>query len=312
MLILILSHHAYALLEGKEYAMHEVSTLRINIQHEHFLRSINKWEYYDSKCSAVIVGTQPLTLLTAAHCLKEVKLIAEKGLPEISIVNPEESGVVNAKLTQAFYRPYQEVAEDITLDIAVLVFEAKLDKKIKAIPISSTLPKADETLLICGFGKSYLEREISKPRCGKRNFLSDLSTFQQIVPSDYQVRDEMLYIKSETQFSYTKEIAHTNNSLIAINRINSQGLYDDKLAMITEGDSGGAWIEIIENNHHRLVAISSLVERFYNKSPYWSFFKKDTPLSDYPYIAYGLRLDNQIVKSFLNYCKNSGADIVFE
>jgi hypothetical protein len=82
----------------------------------------------------------------------------------------------------------------------------------------------------------------------------------------------MLYIKSETQFSYTKEISIDENSLIAINRLNLQDQYDNQLGMVTEGDSGGPWLFEDVNKNYILIAISSLVERFYNKNIYFLKF----------------------------------------
>lgn len=306
------SQYAAALINGVETPSPAVSTVRIVIQHEHFLRSINKWENYDSKCSAVVVGVKPLTLITAAHCLKEVKLISAKELPEIHILNESVHGISNAKLTQAFYRPYQEVTENLTLDIAVLVFDAVIDASVKSVVISQSQLSHSKSLLLCGYGKGHLEVDTIYPRCAERTFLFSFADFKQVMPLGYQSKDEMLYIKSEAQFNYTKELATTEGSLLAINRLNAEALYDKHLAMLTEGDSGGAWLTKDDEQNFSLVAITTLVERFYNQNIYWGFFNKDTPLADYPYIGYGLRLDTDAVLSFLKYCKNSGADLRFE
>lgn len=319
-LILVLSffcfafyvNNAYALIYGLVYPAHAVSTLQINIQHEHYLRSVSKWEYYDSKCSAVVVGVKPLTLLTAAHCLNEVKLTGLNRLPEIEILYAKENGLENLKITKAFYRPYHEVAENITLDIAVLVFDGQVDQYVKPIPIAQKLPQDNKLLLLCGYGKGYLEADSKHPRCKEKSFLTEFSEFKKVLPEHYQSKDEMLYIKSEAQFNYTKEIALKSDTLLAVHRINEQGFYHEKLAMVTEGDSGGPWFALDKNQQYSLVAITTLVERFYNKNVFWDFFSRDTPLSEYPYVAYGLRLDNEDVHTFLEYCKNSGADILFE
>lgn len=306
------SQHAAALIHGVETPSPTVSTVSIVIQHEHLLRSINKWENYDSKCSAVVVGVKPLTLITAAHCLKEVKLVGAKELPEIHILNESAHGISNAKLTQAFYRPYQEVAENITLDIALLVFDALVDATIKPAVISQKHLSHSKSLLLCGYGKGHLEVDTIYPRCAERTFLFSFADFKQVMPLAYQSKDEMLYIKSEAQFNYTKELATTEGSLLAINRLNAESVYDEHLAMLTEGDSGGAWFAKDNKQNLSLVAITTLVERFYNQNIYWGFFNKDTPLADYPYIGYGLRLDTDAVLSFLKYCNKSGADVRFQ
>lgn len=307
-LLMLHASWAQALIFGKEMPSTSVSTVRISIQHEHFLRSIGKWQYYESKCSAVIVGTKPLTLLTAAHCLKEVKVDDDSHLPSITILNAEKIGIHDPFLTKAFYRPFEQVVEDVNLDIAVLVFNAKLDKEIKPVPIAQSFPN-NSILLLCGFGHGYLEPELENPRCDEKSILPSIEAFSFVLPQQYKEKDEMLYIKSAAQFGYTHELSHSSQSLVAINRINSKGDYDAQLSMVTEGDSGGPWL--IKNQQFEVVAISTLVERFYNKNTYWGFFDRDTPLSDYPYIAYGLKLSGQTVKLFLLFCKSSGADIEF-
>jgi len=305
------SVNASALIYGKEIPSKTVSTVRISIQHEHFLRSIGKWQYYESKCSAVIVGTKPLTLLTAAHCLREVKVHDDTHLPAINIINPQHSGIRQPKITKAFYRTFEEVVEDVNLDIAVLVFDAQLDNDVKPMPVANSHRNETNPIFICGYGRGHLELELDNPRCDEKNYLPTVDDFSLVMPTHYKTKDEMLYIKSEAQFGYTQEITHASKSLIAINRINQQGNYDEKLPMLTEGDSGGAWLVREKNQALELIAISTLVERFYNKNAFWEFFDRDTPLSDFPYIAYGLKLYSKSVKDFLLFCKSSGADIKF-
>ena len=186
-MLLIFCQSSTALIHGVEHDAIKVSTVKIRFQHEHYLRSLGKWQKYESLCSAVAVGVKPLTLLTAAHCLKEIKLAETSGLP-------------------------------------------------------------------------LIENE---------------------------------------------------DTLVAINRLNKKNRYATELAIATIGDSGGAWLKKVGQGYE-LVAITSLVERFYNKSPHWNFFDKETPLLDYPYIAYGLRLGHPRVKNFLLYARNSGADITLD
>lgn len=308
LLLMLHASWAQALIFGKEMPSTSVSTVRISIQHEHYLRSIGKWQYYESKCSAVIVGTKPLTLLTAAHCLKEVKVDDNNHLPSITILNAEKNGIHKPFITKAFYRPFEQVVEDVSLDIAVLVFNAQLDKDIKPVPIAQSFAN-QSILLLCGFGHGYLEPELENPRCDEKSILPSIDAFSFVLPMQYKEKDEMLYIKSEAQFGYTHELSDSSQSLIAINRINAAGEYDAQMSMVTEGDSGGPWL--VRNPELKLIAISTLVERFYNKNAYWGFFNRDTPLSDYPYIAYGLKLSGKAVNMFLQFCKSSGADIRF-
>lgn len=299
-----------ALIHGKPFPALAISTVKINIQHEHYLRSTSTWDYYDSMCSAVIVGRQPLTLLTAAHCLKEVRLTGPKDLPDVTIAQAQSLGIEALHLRQAFYRPYEEVSEDVTKDIAILVFDAELHSGIQPVRIHLK-EKLPDSLMICGYGRGYQEEDTRQPRCAERALLRDLSDFYQVLPQTYEAMDEMLHIKSRAQFDYTKELVHAEKALLAVNRLGAQSRYDHHLAMPTVGDSGGPWMLLNARGQYELVAITSLVERFYNKSPHWSFFERDMPLSDFPYIAYGLKLNHPEVLGFLQYARNSGADIQF-
>ena len=96
----------------------------------------------------------------------------------------------------------------------------------------------------------------------------------------------------------------------AVNRLDDKGKYSETLPMPTFGDSGGPWL-IHENGRYSVVAISSYVERFYNKSVFWKFFNRDTPLSEYPYIAYGVRLGEPEIQKLLDSAIKEGADIQF-
>lgn len=309
--MLLASLQTYALIHGVTYSPENVSTISVTIQHAHFLRSTGQWEPYQSKCSATIVGVQPLTLLTAAHCLREVKLDVTSGLPEVSIDYPRNLGIDDAKITQAFYRPYEAVAEDLTLDIAILVFQAAVSHRIQPVSIQLTARNFADTLLLCGFGKGYREVDTVHPRCSERQVMFKHADFNQVLPQAYQHQDEMLHLKSKAQFEYAKELAHSEDALIAVNRLNQHTRYAEGLPMLTEGDSGGPWLMPLPSGGYQLVAITSFVERFYNKSAHWDFFDKDVPLSDYPYIAYGLRLTHPNVLAYLHYAKHSGADIRF-
>lgn len=311
LLVFLWPASTWALIHGETFPAQAISTLKINIQHAHFLHSTESWEYYDSVCSAIVVGVKPLTLITAAHCLREAKLGPADGLPDVSIAQADQLGLQGVKIRQTFYRPYEEVSEDITLDVAVLVFDAAVPENIQPLEIMQDETLPDE-LMICGYGRGYLEPDTRQPRCAERSIIQSVKDFTDILPAPYQLEDEMLHLKSRAQFEYTKELAHLDNVLLAVNRLNvNTSQYDQHLAMPTVGDSGGPWLALGPRGQYQLVAVTSLVERFYNKSPHWKFFERDVPLSDYPYIAYGLRLSHPVIISYLEYVKHSGADIRF-
>lgn len=301
---------AQALIHGLVYPATDVSTAKISIQHEHYLRSTGEWEYYDSICSAAVLGVDPLTLITAGHCLREVRLTKLQNLPILSIVQGQELGIYDAHLKQAFYHPYEVVADNVTQDLAVLVFDARLDGKLKPLPIrlNGYLP---ERAMICGYGRGFNETDTVAPRCAERVLLQDMSDFYKVLPAAYQLLDEMLHLKCRAQFGYTQELQHSEKALLAVNRLNAESEYDNQLAMPSNGDSGGPWLMRDTNGQYDIIAVTSLVERFYNKSPYWAFFDKDIPLTDYPYIAYGLRLNLPDAMDFLLFAKKNGADIQF-
>jgi hypothetical protein len=307
---LTMGHSSQAVIHGLTFPGVAISTVKLSIQHAHFLQSAEKWEYYDSICSAAIVGLKPLTLLTAAHCLKEVRLTGPKDLPILSIAQPELLGIEEISLRQAFYRPFEAVSEDLTQDVAVLVFDAKVQSVIQPLPIrlDDQLP---EVLMICGYGRGYGEADTRHPRCGERKPVQDLSDFYQVLPKTYRDMDEMLHLQAQTQFAYTQELVHAEKALLAVNRLNDMDEYDHTVPMPTVGDSGGPWLVINAKGQYELLAITSLVERFYNPSAHWPFFQKQVPLSEYPYVAYGLRLSHPEVLGFLQYAQHSGADIRF-
>ncbi|HSI44762.1 MAG TPA: hypothetical protein VK950_01195 [Methylophilus sp.] len=307
---LTIGHSTQALIHGLTFPGMAISTVKLSIQHAHFLTSAEKFEYYESICSAAIVGLKPLTLITAAHCMKEVRLTGPKGLPVLSIVQPDLLGIEDIILKQAFYRPFEAVSEDLTQDIAVLVFDAKVRSPIQALRIrlDDSLP---ETIMICGYGRGYGEADTRHPRCGERKPLHDLSDFYQVLPKAYRDMDEMLHLQAQTQFAYTQELVHAEKALLAVNRLNVRDQYDHTIAMPTVGDSGGPWLVLNARGQYELLGITSLVERFYNPSPHWPFFQKQVPLSEYPYIAYGLRLSHPEVLGFLQYVQHSGADLQF-
>lgn len=307
---LTLGHTSQALIHGLTFPGMAISTVKLSIQHAHYLRSAEKWEYYDSTCSGVIVGRNPLTLITAAHCLKEVRVTGTMDLPMLSIVQPELLGIEKAHLKQAFYRPFETVSEDLTQDVAVLVFDALVHPLLQPVRIrlDDQLPPS---IMICGYGRGHGEVDTRHPRCGERKPLRDLSDFYQVLPKAYREMDEMLHLQAQTQFAYTQELVHAEKALLAVNRLNDMDQYDHTIPMPTVGDSGGPWLVLNTWGQYELLAITSLVERFYNPSANWPFFQKQVPLSEYPYIAYGLRLSHPEVLGFLQYAQHSGADIQF-
>jgi hypothetical protein len=305
----LFSAPSIALIHGKETPSLEVSTVQLQINHHHWLRSVNSWDEYESQCSGVIVGKSPLTILTAAHCLKEAKIDHESFLPSLAITNQNELGIHYAKLIKAFYHSFDEVEKNLAQDVAVLVFDAGLSDKVTFIPVQKG--KISKQVLVCGYGSGYKEVELQNPRCSQKNVLTNLKDFYQIMPREYEETDQMLHMKARAQFEYKQDIVRSLDTLIAVNRLNESGHYSSDEPMPTSGDSGGPWIVEGEKGELHLVAITSLVERFYNKTRYWSFFNTPEPLADFPYVAYGIKLGHREVVDFLYEAVKQGADIQF-
>jgi hypothetical protein len=306
--ILMISNSAKAIIHGENIIANTVSTVNLNIKHQHYLRSSNLWDKYESNCSAVIVGTNPLTLISASHCFKEASVDALQ-LPILNIENAEDLGISQHKLIKALLKPYEDVEKNVGLDIAVLIFEASIDETVVAIPIKKNIDHV-ENVYLCGFGLGYLDKKGPNPKCGNRKILKSVNDFYQILPESYEISDQMLHIKARAQFNHKQEITNSANTLLAVNRLDDKGKYSETLPMPTFGDSGGPWL-IHENGRYSVVAISSYVERFYNKSVFWKFFNRDTPLSEYPYIAYGVRLGEPEIQKLLDSAIKEGADIQF-
>lgn len=305
----LVSTQALALIHGEETPSLKVSTVHLQIEHHHWLRSVNAWEEYQSQCSGVVVGKSPLTVLTAAHCLREAKIEQDTQLPGLRVTNQAELGVTYAKLVKAFYKPFDEVEKNLALDVAVLIFDAEGTEQLMPVPVHSG--KIAQQVLLCGYGTGYQEKESKNPRCSKKNILTNLKDFYQIMPREYEESDEMLHIKARAQFEYKQDIVKSLDTLIAVNRLDETGHYSTDEPMPTSGDSGGPWIMENSKGEYELLAVTSLVERFYNKTRFWPFFKKDEPLADYPYVAYGIRLGHREVLDFLNQTVKRGADIRF-
>lgn len=227
----------------------------------------------------------------------------------VNINNMEFVGISNAKLTKAFYSPLDKIEQNLAQDIAILVFDAVLAKDVQAIPIQINRP-ADKVLL-CGFGGGFKEPELPDPRCCTKKTVANLKDFYKIVPKSYEISDPMLHIKSKAQFEYKNEIIKSRNALLAVNRLDTTGYYSTDEPMPSDGDSGGPWLSVKQPGEYKLVAITSYVERFYNKNKEWGFFKEADPLSDFPYIAYGIKLNTAEVLSYLKSIAHQGADIRF-
>jgi hypothetical protein len=305
--LLSIQSNAYAVIHGEELPANEVFTIKLNIHHQHWLNSVNAWEKYVSTCSSVIVGTQPLTVMTAGHCLKEIAFDSSSQLPNITIADTNFNLTDDIHLRSAFYYPFSEIQNNLALDVAILVFDQSLPREVKSVAIDTNPTQSD--VLVCGYGNATNETTLVNPRCTTKQTLTGLEDFYAVMPKQYEASDPMLHIKARAQFHYKQEIISSLSYLTAINRLDKNNQYSELEPMPTHGDSGGPWLQKSNANQYTLVAITSYVERFYNKNSVWSFFAKDTPLDDYPYIAYGVKFNSPEIKALIGNALASGADI---
>jgi hypothetical protein len=307
-LILVLTQlNAHAVINGQETSPNDVFSVKLNIKHQHWLNSVQEWDKYESTCSSVIVGTHPLTIITAGHCLKEIELDPNNQLPKITITDTNFDQLDSINISNAFYYPFSEIENNLALDVAILVFDKSLPKNVKSVSIDTNPNLSD--VLVCGFGSASNEAVLFNPRCSVKKTLNNLDDFYAVMPKQYEQSDPMLHIKARAQFHYKQEIISSLDYLTAINRLDSKHQYSAAEPMPTHGDSGGPWLAKTADEGFLLVAITSYVERFYNKNDDWSFFAKEAPLDDYPYIAYGVKFNSPEVKSLIENAKANGADI---
>ena len=209
-------------------------------------------------CTATLVGLNPPTMVTAAHCL--VGSGALTGDP-ISI-----EGIVPLKMfypNELITSPEQQAEIDNSLDIAVLTFPDVLKEKLSltekdlftVAPVSVRTLDEIET---CGFGRtSMFWARGNKPgyrKCGTMTLYNE-----ELRPNDFDPSlNDLIHEMIETRvvnlgennhiWTYLSSVFRNKNSAIAIS---SNGN-----AMGNGGDSGGPWFLNRDGNKH-LIAVSS-------------------------------------------------------
>lgn len=267
-----------------------------------------EWRLSNSECSAVIVGNKPLTLLTAAHCLRDVAKQAENGLPTVSISQSPQPGLLQAKLQQAVFPEFDKVRGNLIDDLAVLVFDLQLADDQPLAPVLLDAPA--EKITICGFGYGDADPLPQQLRCGNQRLHGGAEHFNRFLPLAYESQDAFFYARYRTQFESKTTAVSSLDALWALNRLDEAGQYDVHLPMPTLGDSGGPWLQALANGRYAVVGVTSFVESFYNSSPQWQFFRQSSArLQDFVYAAYGIRLDSMRARKLFNAARMKGADI---
>lgn len=300
---------AMALMNGDPVS--QAPAVQLVFEHREWHEYRQEWRVSHSECSAVVVGRTPMTLLTAAHCLREVSLDERDGLPLLSIARAPDSLLAMARLArlkQAIFPEFDKVRGNLIDDLAVLVFDIELPDEIDIAPV--LLDEPAHTLLLCGYGYGAADALPVSLRCASKHVHRATEGFEAFVPAAYASLDTLFYARYQVQFESKASAVSTLETLLAVNRLNEQGDYDPALPMPTMGDSGGPWLEELAGGHYGVAGITSFVESFYGSSPQLPFFRKSSaPMADFVYVAYGIRLDSMRARKLFNAARIKGADI---
>ena len=317
-----------AVIRGKETNVGDVSTLKLRTSVAFRDRRTGKILLYDSICSSVVVGTSPLTLLTAAHCVDEAYINPETSLPDTRIDLPEELAANNLHLRKAIWLGQRK--KNISRDLAILIFEGGEHLPLSPIPIAPSKALNSErssVVKICGFGRAYDEENSASPYCADRDRVKtdDLFNFDAFFPEKYKESEHLIYIMSTGRYNKKNKgsgavrlgVQVTKENIIAINRLNKQGDYSIDIPISKVGDSGGPWFIQGERQPLQVAAIQSIVEKFDSRGQWNWDWMKSTPkdqstrsfLDDRPYASYGVRLDTPEALELFVHARNEGADL---
>lgn len=193
-------------------------------------------------------------------------------------------------------------------DLAVLVFDVDADESVQSVAIAPVGGTARVT--ICGYGAGSRETDGSVQRCVDKSVLAGTEDIYHFVPREYEQTDPTLFLQFRAQFAEKAAAVSRLDALLAVNRLDAEGHYSKQEPMPVRGDSGGPWLARDGRGHRVVVAVTSFVETFYRKSTVWPIFKGDeSPLADFPYVAYGIRLDTPEARARIEQARAIGAEI---
>ena len=288
-------------------ALGGMPVVQLIFEHREWREYSQEWRVSHNECSAVVVGRTPMTLLTAAHCLRDVSL-DETGLPSLRISAASDPRLLTAHLRQAIFPEFDKVRGNLIDDLAVLVFDAELPDGVAVAPVLLGPPAS--SLLLCGYGYGAADALPVRLRCAEKPVRQATEDFSAFLPASYADRDPVFYARYQVQFDSKANVVSMLETLMAVNRLDAQDEYDPALPMPTIGDSGGPWLDKLAEGRYAVVGITSFVESFYGSSPQLPFFRKSSaPMADFVYAAYGIRLDSMRARKLFNAARMKGADI---
>ncbi len=297
---------ALALTAGSFRSGHETSVVKLQTNTIAWNKRAGEYWVYDSTCSAVVVGTNPFTVLTASHCLNNLQA-EDNGLPFMKLTNVVSHPDHPLKLAKVIRHGGGDIRVNFGADIAFLIFDGAPQTKWRPVPLGSSKNKTKT--LICGFGYSANETEGEDPRCGTKTLVADVSEFETFLPTQYERVDEDGYFRLRRAF----DLKHRRGDvadLLAVNRLNSQNEYDHTLPIPKFGDSGGPWLTRDEAGT-RVVALTSFTNDLSEETVRQSAAKNTMAEDDAPFAAYGVKLDNPSALKIIRNALHAGADIRF-
>ncbi|WP_018413437.1 trypsin-like serine peptidase [Methyloversatilis thermotolerans] len=295
---------AQALIHGEPTPSVAVATVELVVEQWIWHGSTRGIVSGRNECSAVVVGRAPLTVLTAAHCLRDARLDPGNGLPVLRL---QGGATVLPPLRHAVYRRFEDVDANLARDVAVLVFDGDAPDELGLMPLADHVD--DDRAMLCGYGRGYTDKPLRQPRCAVKPLLAASDDFYRFVPQQYETLDPLLHLQFRAQFEAKHAVVEPAWALLAVNRV-EDGQYRVALPMPTRGDSGGPWIVTDRDGRRGVFALTSFVETFYRKNKQWTFFNDSPgPLSDFPYAAYGVRLDTPEARALITRARALGADI---
>lgn len=294
---------AHGVIHGDSMPIERVSTGQIHVEQLKWYGGTNTQVTTQDECSSVVVGTHPLTVLTVAHCLRDSKINPVTRTPIVKIFLGRPVPVIRA----ALYNRFNEVENNLATDLAVLIFDGDAPEGIEAIPVVNSLSTSHA--LLCGYGRGIDDIDNDNPSCAVKTLLSAEEDFYQFVPQIYEQLDPLLHLQFRAQFLAKHAMISSPSALLAVSRVQNER-YQFNLPMPTRGDSGGPWIVNLHNGQQGVIALTSFVETFYRKNKQWSFFNENrAPLMDFPYAAFGVRLDTVEAQALFTRARLEGADI---
>lgn len=261
---------SFAVING--YPAHESSTVELQVGRK--------------RCSAVLTGTQPITILTAAACLKDRATVQIRHQP-IGLDPKVKAILKNGSL-------------------AVLVFDQAGTGCGDGIPIAKRLEPA-EPIEVCGFGHEHGRPDRGVASCGRERLVEKPTELSTYLPNDYGVQDSKLF--SFYRANLRSVFRDSDRGLMAISR-NLYNRYALEDPMPTYGDIGGPWFAVDRLGRRKIIGITTQIRTLQRRNDKWIIFNDETLAeNDLPYVAVGLRLDTPEARELFERAQRAGADL---